>query len=82
MPKRDIYHFEIRTALEKDGWTITSYAIAFSEIEPDRKVILAVPLNAYELFFQKIAIQRVLEVKNVAVVVVDTEQKTVQSWIR
>jgi len=27
MPKRDIYHFEIRTALEKDGWTITSYAI-------------------------------------------------------
>ena len=138
MPKRDIYHFEIRTALEKDGWTITSdpitlewedalyypdlgaerfiaaekervkiaveiksfvspnfltdfygalgqydnYAIAFSEIEPDRKVILAVPLNAYELFFQKIAIQRVLEVKNVAVVVVDTEQKKVQSWIR
>jgi hypothetical protein len=51
----------------------------FSEIEPDRKVVLAVPLNAYELFFQKIAIQRVLEVKNVAVVVVDTEQKTVQS---
>ncbi len=23
MPRRDVYHYEIKTALEKDGWNIT-----------------------------------------------------------
>lgn len=133
-----MYHFDIRAALEKDGWTITSdpitlewedalyypdlgaerfiaaekgmvkiaveiksfispnflsefygaigqydnYFIALSEIEPDRKVILAITLSAYELFFQKISIQRVLEVKNIALLIVDTDQQIIQSWIR
>lgn len=133
-----MYHFDIRVALENDGWVITAdpitlewedalyypdlgaerfiaaekgvvkiaveiksfispnflndfynaigqydnYFIAFSEIEPDRKVILAIPLRAYELFFQRTSIQRVLEVKNISVLVVDIEQQKIQSWIR
>jgi hypothetical protein len=138
MPRRDIYHYDVRTSLEKEGWTITAdpitlewedalyypdlgaerviaaqkglekiaveiksfinpsfsqdfyealgqydnYFIALSELEPDRKVILAICKDAYEQFFYKKAVQRVLEIKKIPVLVFDSETKTIVKWIR
>ena len=138
MPRRDVYHYQIRRALEKDGWTIThdpmqivwedkpyapdlgaerilgiergeeklaveikcfigqnfsfdfyeamgqfdSYFYALADLEPDRTTILAVPLNAYDKYFIKKHVSRLLELKNFPIVVVDTDKEIVVQWIR
>ncbi len=138
MPRRDIYHYEIRRAIEKDGWTITddpmqitweekdyspdlgaerilaaqkgtekiaieiksfigqnfsfdfyeamgqydSYYFALADIEPDRKVMLAISEIAYKKFFIKKYVQRLLVLKKIPVVVVDTDNEIVIQWIK
>ena len=39
---KDLFHNEVRSALEKDGWQITH----------DRILYLAVPFETYEAFFR------------------------------
>ena len=35
MPKRDVYHYEIRRAIEKDGWTVTNDPMQITWEEKD-----------------------------------------------
>jgi len=138
MPRRDFFHYPIRAALEKDGWTITSdplqiiwegqrfnpdlgaervlaadkgtekiaveiksflgqnftfdfyealgqfdnYFFALADLEPERKVMLAVTQKAYNTFFSKKYVQRMLELKAIPVLVVDTDIETIVQWIK
>jgi hypothetical protein len=59
-----------------------NYFIALSELEPDRKVILAISNDAYEQFFNKKAVQRILEIKKIPVLVFDSDIKKIVKWIR
>ena len=137
MPRRDIFHAIVRTALEKDGWIIThdplflewedaiyypdlgaekiiaatkdaqkiaveiktflgqvsqqefyealgqfdNYAIALSEIEPDRKLVLAIPILAYETFFQRQFVKRVIAIKKITLLVYNVENQKIEKWI-
>ena len=35
MPRRDLYHYEIRRAIEKEGWTITDDPMQLTWEEKD-----------------------------------------------
>jgi XisH protein len=59
-----------------------NYFFALSEVEPDRRLILAVPLFAYETFFQADYVQRILDLKNVSLLVYNTDNQTITTWIR
>lgn len=138
MPRRDLYHFEIRRAIEKDGWIVTddpmqitweekdyspdlgaerilaaqrgtekiaieiksfigqnfgfdfyeamgqfdSYFYALADLEPDRTVMLAISEVAYKSFFIKKYVQRLLVLKNIPLIVVDTDNEIVVKWIK
>jgi hypothetical protein len=138
MPRRDMYHYQIRRAVEKDGWTVTddpmqitwegkdyspdlgaerllaaqkgtekiaieiksfigqnfsfdfyeamgqfdSYFFALADLEPDRKVILAISEVSYNKFFLKKYVQRLLVLKKIPVVVVDTDNEIIVQWIK
>jgi hypothetical protein len=138
MPRRDVYHYQTKRALEKDGWIIThdplhivweekpyavdlgaeriiaaergneklaieiksfigqsfsfdfyealgqfdSYFFALAEIEPERVTILAISSIAFDKFFTKKHVARLLELKNIPVVVVDVENEIITQWIR
>ena len=138
MPRRDLYHYEIRRAIEKEGWTITddpmkilweekdyfpdlgaervlaaqrgtekiaveiksfigqnfgvdfyeamgqydSYFFALADLEPDRMVLLATSEIAYNNFFIKKFVQRLLFLKNIPLIVVDTDKEIVIKWIK
>lgn len=58
-----------------------SYFFALSELEPSRKVVLAISNTTYEKFFQKKFVIRMLELKNIPVVVINVETETIQQWI-
>ena len=138
MPRRDVYHYQIREALEKDGWTITddpldlttgsvdlyadlgadllaaeketvkiaveiksfteeqspvsefhkaigqydTYGFALEDIENDRIIYLAIPLSAWDGFFKRSLIQRIVKEKPLRIIVVDIIQKKVIKWIK
>lgn len=138
MPRRDIYHYEIRRAIEKDGWIVTddpmqitweekdyspdlgaerilaaqkgsekiaieiksfigqnfsfdfyeamgqydSYYFALADLEPDRTVMLAISEIAYKKFFIKKYVQRLMVLKKIPLVVVDTDNEIVVQWIK
>jgi hypothetical protein len=138
MPRKDIYHETVKTALEKDGWTITAdpmylewndavyypdlgaerviaaskglekiaveiktfigqvlqdefykalgqfdnYYFALADLEPDRTLILAIPNEAYEDFFQKAYVQKVIEMKKISLLVYNINSSSIEKWIR
>ena len=138
MPRRDMYHYQIRRAIEKDGWTVTddpmqitweekdyspdlgaerllaaqkgtekiaveiksfigqnfsfdfyeamgqfdSYFFALADLEPDRKVNLAISDISYNKFFIKKYVQRLLVLKKIPVIVVDIEKEIIVKWIK
>jgi hypothetical protein len=59
-----------------------NYAIALADLEPDRKIVLAVSQNVYESFFAKKSIQRILEIKAISLLVFNVENQLVAAWIR
>jgi hypothetical protein len=59
-----------------------SYFYALADLEPDRTTILAIPLIAYDKYFLKKYVSRLLYLKNVPIVVVDTDKEIVIQWIR
>lgn len=59
-----------------------NYSIALAEIEPERSVVLAIPLTAYETFFQKQFIKKVIAVKRIQLLVYDVDNQTITSWKR
>jgi hypothetical protein len=138
MPKRDIYHYAVRRAIEKEGWDVTddpmqitweekdyspdlgaerimaaqkgtikvaieiksfigqnfsfdfyeamgqydSYFYALADLEPDRTVWLAISEFAYKKFFSKKYVQRLIALKKIPLLVVDTDNEIVVEWIK
>ncbi|MFN0037548.1 MAG: element excision factor XisH family protein [Saprospiraceae bacterium] len=56
------------------------YRFAVADFEPERSVVLAVTLAAWEEYFQLPYVVRVLALKNISVIVVDTDSQTVVQW--
>jgi len=59
-----------------------NYFFALADLEPERKVMLAVTQKAYNTFFSKKYVQRMLELKAIPVLVVDTDIETIVQWIK
>lgn len=59
-----------------------NYFFALADLEPDRKVMLAVSQKAYNTFFSKKYVQRLLELKTIPILVVDTDTQTIVQWIK
>jgi hypothetical protein len=138
MPKKDLFHDIVRTALENDGWTVThdplrlewqgviympdlaaervlaaergeekiaveiktfigqifqhefyetlgqydSYTFALADLEPDRQLLLAIPLDAYLGFFQRQYVQTIIKSKKIKLLVYNTQNQTIALWIK
>jgi XisH protein len=59
-----------------------NYLLALEEYEPDRILFLAVPLEAYNDFFQKPFIQKVLARKAVKLIIYDPQFEIIELWIK
>ena len=59
-----------------------TYSFILSEIEPDRKVILAISMDAYDTYFQKKSIQKIITFKKITVVVYNFKTQTIEQWIK
>jgi hypothetical protein len=57
------------------------YKIALSEIEPDRKLYLAVPEEAWDDFFQRPFIQKVLQISKPNLFVYNPDTQAITRWI-
>lgn len=57
-----------------------NYAIALEDEEPDRMLFLAVPVIVYETFFQEPFIQKVIQRKNVHIIVYRTDTPKLVLW--
>lgn len=134
---KDIFHKLVRSALEKDGWTITAdplrleyeeekfepdlaaekilvaekgatkiaveiksfigqtfrqdfyealgqflhYHFVLSKVEPDRKLLLAVPHTAYNTNFQKAYVLEMVEQYKIPMLVYHTKNDELIQWI-
>jgi XisH protein len=59
-----------------------SYFFALADLEPDRKVILAISDVAYNKFFVRKYVQRLIQLKHIPVVVIDTDKEIIVKWIK
>ena len=57
MPRRDVYHYQIREALEKDGWTITDDPLDLTTGSVELYADLGADLLAAEKETVKIAVE-------------------------
>lgn len=58
----------------------TNYQISLEEIDPDRAIWLAIPEDAWNLFFQRPFIQKVLKKLSIALLIFDTDKKQIVQW--
>lgn len=58
------------------------YLVVLEEVEPDRTLFLAVPIFAWENFFQERAIQKALKFIEAKVLVYDPTNEKVEQWIK
>ena len=88
---KDIFHENVRQALIKEGWSITSdplhigqyvdYIDALDESEPERVLFLALPQDAYyHRVFQGRFIQKRLRNENVKLIIFDPLNNTIVEW--
>lgn len=136
--RKDVFHFEVRTALEKDGWHITAdpldltigevelfadlgaerliaamrgnekiaveikafvgqspvtefhkaigqydnYMFSLEELDPERIIWLAIPEVAWNDFFQRPFIKKVVAAKKLNCLIFNQETQTIVKWIR
>ena len=57
------------------------YGVYLGELEPDRKLFLAVGEEIFRRFFERKAVQIVVQKKNIPIIVVDVEKEEVVEWI-
>jgi hypothetical protein len=57
------------------------YSVYLEELEPERKLFLAVSQEIYKDFFERKAVQLVTRKKNIAILVVNVETEEVVEWI-
>ncbi len=138
MARKDLYHNNVRLALEKDKWLITddpldlssgdvelladlgaerilgaerddekicveikcfvgqspvtefhkalgqyqNYELSLSDIEPDRLLFLAIPIDAWNDFFQRPFIQKAVHKHNIHLIIFDPLNNTIIQWIK
>lgn len=58
------------------------YVTALAELDPGRKVVLAVPQNAYDDFFSTEFVQTIIQAKGISLLVYDPQQVTITLWIQ
>ena len=59
-----------------------NYYFALAELEPDRNLVLAVPNEAFETFFQKIYVQKIINKKNITLLIYDHINHNIVKWIK
>ncbi|MEO0758097.1 MAG: XisH family protein [Cyanobacteria bacterium J06648_16] len=58
-----------------------SYRLALEPVQPDRKLYLAVPLDAYQTFFQYEFTQAAIERYEISILVYEPVSEIVTAWI-
>jgi hypothetical protein len=71
------FNFEFYEALGQ----YDSYRFALADFEPDRAVILAVALAVFQEYFDQPFVQRLIELKEISLLVIDIENQTIDQWI-
>jgi hypothetical protein len=89
VPQRDIYHDAVKSALVKEGWTITHdpFTLPFGShnLYVDlgaRTMILAVPLETFESILSTDLGRVVREDYALALLVFDPDGKVIRQWLR
>ena len=59
-----------------------SYFYALADLDPDRMVVLAITEAAWKGFFSLPHVQRLRELKNIPIIVVDVENQCIVEWIK
>ena len=59
-----------------------NYFFALAELEPDRELVLAIPNEAFEDFFQKKYVQKIIKMKKITLLVYNTSTETIEKWIK
>lgn len=59
-----------------------NYMFSLEEIDPDRKMWLAIPEIAWNDFFQRPFIKKVIAAKKLNCLIFNHETQTIQQWIR
>ncbi|MFN4254244.1 MAG: element excision factor XisH family protein [Saprospiraceae bacterium] len=59
-----------------------SYIVPLLEKDPERTLFLAVPMEVFNSFFQKMLIQKTLEFYHVKILVFDPSQNVIVQWIK
>ncbi len=57
------------------------YSVYLEEIEPDRKLFLAVSDEIFRRFFERKAVKIVTQKKNIPIIIVDVKTEEVIEWI-
>jgi hypothetical protein len=58
------------------------YQVALEELEPNRVLYLAVPVDVYELFFEQAFIQKVIQRQAVRLLTYDSDKEEITAWIK
>jgi len=58
-----------------------NYRASLSELEKERTLFLAIPLNIWEIEFQRKGIQFSLETYQIKIIVYDTDSNSIVKWI-
>ncbi|PSF36774.1 fatty-acid oxidation protein subunit alpha [Aphanothece hegewaldii CCALA 016] len=59
-----------------------NYRIALDDVDPERLLYLAIPLNIYKRFFQNSFIQTVIKRNQIPLLVYDIEKQEIAQWIK
>jgi len=58
-----------------------NYQAVLEQLEPDRKLFLAIPLDIYRTFFQSVFVKTVLVKQNIPIIVYDPQREENLKWI-
>ncbi|TAE41740.1 MAG: XisH protein [Runella slithyformis] len=59
-----------------------NYRLSLEELEPDRPIWLAVPLLAWNDFFQRPFIQKAIKRHKIELIIFDSDNETILQWIK
>jgi hypothetical protein len=59
-----------------------NYRTSLEELQPDRTILLAIPLLAWTEFFQRPFIQKVIAKNKIELIIFDSKNETILQWIR
>jgi hypothetical protein len=57
------------------------YQMTLEELEPERKLYLAIPIDVYELFFEQAFIQKIVQRQQVKLLIYDSDYEEIKAWI-